>query len=145
MSSIRKFAVSETGVLNLTDADDEPMIGDDGKPMSITLFGPGSKEYARANAANQNRLVDKLKKKGKTDQSAADRAREQSEFLAACTKDMSANIEYDAPGGEKLKGEELYKAIYSDITIGFVADQVAKFIGDWSNFSKASATTSAST
>lgn len=130
---IKKFAVEETGILHLRGADDEPLMGEDGKPMTITLYGPGSKQHARAQSAQQNRLVDKLKRKGKTDQTAEQRAREQAEFLAACTKEFSSNIEYDG-----LTGDELFRAVYADESIGFIADQAAKHLGDWANFSKAS-------
>lgn len=133
MSDIRKHAVEETGVIELVGADDAPLLGDDGKPQTITVYGPGSKPYAKAQAAQNNRMVDKLKKKGKTDQSAEDKAREQAEFLAGCTKEMSPNIEYDG-----LAGEALFKAVYSDATIGFIAEQVGKYLGDWGNFTKGS-------
>jgi hypothetical protein len=100
--------------------------------MTVTVYGPGSKSYARAQAANQNRMIDKLKRKGKSEQSAEEKAREQAEFLAGCTKEFSANIEYDA-----LKGEALHKAVYADITIGFIAEQVGKHLAEWSNFTRA--------
>lgn len=138
--NIKAFAVEETCVLELRDAADVPMVGEDGKPMMVTLYSPGSKSYARAQAAQQNRMIDKLKRKGKADQSAEDKAREQAEFLAGCTKEFSANIEYDG-----LQGEALYKAVYADTSIGFIAEQVGKHLGEWSNFTKPSTTTSAST
>ena len=140
MSDIRRYAVEETGVLELLDAHDEPMIGEDGKQMTITLYGPGSKQYAKAQAAQQNTLIDKLRRKGKTSETAEQKRQEQAEFLSGCTKEFSSNIEMDG-----LKGEALFKAVYADIGIGFVAEQVNKHLGDWGNFSKPSTKTSAST
>lgn len=138
---IRKFAVEETGVLELRDADDQPMIGDDGKPMTITGYGPGSKQYAKAQAARHNRMVEKLKRKGgKTTQTAAEIAQEAAEFLAGCTKEFSSNIELDG-----LAGDALHKAVYADISIGFIADQFGKWLVEWANFSKPSTTSSGST
>lgn len=133
MSDIRKFAVEETSVLALLGSDDAPLVGDDGKSMSITVYGPGSKTYARANAAHQNRMIDKLKRKGKADQSAEEKAREQADFLAGCTKEFSSNIEY-----EGLAGEALFRAVYADNSIGFIAEQVGRHLGEWSNFSRGS-------
>jgi hypothetical protein len=130
---IRSFAVEETSTIALQGPDEAPMKSEDGAPMTITVYGPGSKAYARAQAAQSNRMIDKLKKKGKMDQSAEEKAREQAEFLAGCTKEFSANIEYDG-----LKGEALHRAVYADTTIGFIAEQVAKHIGEWANFSKGS-------
>jgi hypothetical protein len=128
---IKQFAVDETSVLELVNAADEPLVDGEGKPMTVTLYSPGSKPYARAQAAQQNRMIDKLKKKGKSDQTAEEKAREQAEFLTACTKEFSANIEYDG-----LSGEALFKAVYSDITIGFIAEQVGKYLGEWGNFTR---------
>ena len=126
---IKRFAVEETGTIELRGADDSPLIGDDGQPMTVTVYSPGSKSYARAHAAQSNRLIDKLKRKGKMDQSAEEKAMEQSAFLVGCTKEFSANVGYDG-----LIGEALFKAIYSDASIGFIAEQVGKYLSDWGNF-----------
>lgn len=154
---IRKFAVNPTTRLHLRDAADELMylakldasgapekdehgaeVPDLAKPIAVNLYGPGSKQYSQAQAANSNRMIDKLKRKGKTNQSAAEKAEEQAEFLSACTASWE-NMEYD-----KLQGDFLSKAVYTDITIGFIAEQVGKHLGEWGNFTKASSTTSPS-
>lgn len=139
MADIRKFAVEETAVCPLRDAGDEPMVGDDKQPMTVTLYGPGSKQYAQAQAAQSNRLIDKLKRKGKTEETADEKTREQADFLAGCTKEFSSNIVLD-----NLKGDALHKAVYSDRSIGFIAEQVGRFLQDWSSFKKPSTTISAS-
>jgi len=133
---VRQFAVEESGVVELRDAADEPMVGEDGKPMTITLYGPGSKPYAKAQAAQQNRMIDKLKRKGKADQTAEEKAREQAEFLAGCTKAFSSNIEMDG-----LKDEALFRAVYAETSIGFIAEQVGRYLGEWGNFKTASTKT----
>jgi hypothetical protein len=127
---LRKIAVEETSTLHLLDAADNPLFDGRDKPVSVTLYGPGSKMYAKAQAARNNRVMDKLRKKGKADQTAEQTAAENAEFLSACTVSME-NIEYD-----KLTGEALFKAVYSDTSIGFIAEQVGKHLGDWANFSK---------
>lgn len=136
---IKKFAVEPTSVLHLCDAKEDPMYAEDAegkadlsKPITVKLYGPGSKQYARAMSRQNNRIVDKLKRKGKADQSAEQRAEEQAEFLAACTVGFE-NLEYD-----QLQGDALAKAVYSDPSLGFIPDQVSKHIGEWSNFSKVS-------
>ena len=131
---IRTKAVSATGRLHLRDAAEELLYTPEGEEVAVNVYGPGSKQYAKAQAAQQNRAVDMLKRKGKTDQTAEQRRRENAEFLADCTESFE-NLEYDG-----LTGRELAIAVYSDTTIGFIADQVAKHIGDWANFSKPAAT-----
>lgn len=133
MADIRRFAVEETSVLELREANDEPMIGEDKSPVTVTLFGPGSQQYAKAEAARSNRLVNKLTRKGKAEETAEQKAKERAEFLAACTKEFSPNLTYD-----DLTGVPLFKAVYADITIGFIAEQVGKHLGDWANFTKGS-------
>ncbi len=132
---IRKFSVALTGVLALKNAAGMPMLGEDGAPMSITLFSPGSSEYAQAEVEQQNRLVDTLKEKGKSNRKVDDTAREKAEFLAACTEAFSPNIEYDGKTGAAL-----FKAVYADRQLGFIAEQVSRFLGDWANFTPGSPT-----
>lgn len=136
MADIRQFAVVPTSKLHLRDANDELMYADAGKslPICVNLYGPGSKPYAQAQAAQNNRIMDKLKRKGKSDQNAEQRAAESAEFLSDCTESFE-NLEY-----ESLTNRALAMAVYSDSSIGFIADQVAKHIGDWANFSKPSTT-----
>ena len=125
---IRTKAVAQTSVLELRDANDELMQG-----VTVTVYGPGSKQYAAAQARQSNRMIDALKKKGKTEQSAQQKAAETAEFLADVTVEFNG-LEYDA-----LTGRELALAVYSDTSIGFIADQIAKHVSDWANFSKVSA------
>jgi hypothetical protein len=62
MSDIRKFAVAPTSRLHFRSADDELMYaeGADGqpdlsKPIAANLYGPGSKQFARAQAQKPSR------------------------------------------------------------------------------------------
>lgn len=131
---IRKFAVNPTSRLHLRDANDELMYADEAKtlPIAVNLFGPGSKEYAKAKAAQSNRLVNKMKTKGKANQTPEEIAAESAEFLAACTESWE-NMQYG-----DAQGEALSIAVYSDRTLGFISDQVAGHLGGWSNFTKSS-------
>jgi hypothetical protein len=145
---IRKKAVGETGTLHLRDADDmlmyeqkkitvdgeEREVDDLDKPVTVVLYGPGSKAYGKANTTKNNKWIERLKRKGKnSEQTPEEKIAEDAEFLAACTVSMNG-IDYDG-----LQGPALFKAVYSDPTIGFIASQVTAHLGDWANFSKGSA------
>ena len=80
-------------------------------------------------------MLDKLKRKGKAEQTPEQIAVEKAEFLADCTETFT-NLEYGV-----LTGAALAKAVYADLTIGFIADQVSRHLGDWANFSTPSTTT----
>lgn len=131
MFEITSLAAKDTFTHNLVNANDEPLLDADGKPISVTVYGPGSKPYQRANAERSQRLMKRMQRKGKLELSAEEQARENAAFLAACT--VSFN-------GWAYKGDATaFEAAYADPSIGFIADQVSKAIGDWANFSQTSA------
>jgi uncharacterized protein YccT (UPF0319 family) len=132
---IRKFAAADTSTLHLRDGSDELMYADDAKtkPITVTVYGPGSRQYQEAQSRNQNRAIDKLKSKGKTVQTADDKLADQADFLASITVGFE-NLDYD-----KLSGHALSLAVYSDPSIGFIAQQVSAHAGEWSHFTKGSA------
>ena len=131
---ISKLAAQESSNLQLRTADDQPLIGDDGVQVSITCYGPGSKAYQRAQSNSQNKLIDRMKRKGNSDQTPDEKAAQRAEFLAACTVSFNG---FDYKGGVDLAA---FREAYADAEIGFITDQVEKFISDWSNFTKASTT-----
>lgn len=125
---LRNTAANETSVIELTDGVGNPILDDAGSQPTITVFGPGSKEYTAAVAARNNRTMDRLRKKGKSDLTPEQQLADHAAFLAACTQSMSG-VERDG-----LTGVALYKATYADPSIGFIAEQVSLHLGDWSNF-----------
>lgn len=126
---IKKFAVSETARMVLKDGKGDA-IEEAGKQSAIVFYGPGSKQFARALTAQNNRTVARLSKNGGTDQTPEEKAENDVKFLVDCTHSFE-NIDYD-----KLEGAGLYKAVYMDRSIGFIADQSSAFLGNWSNFTK---------
>lgn len=131
---ISKFAAQDSSDLQLRTADDQPLIGDDGVQVSITCYGPGSKAYQRAQSTSQNKLIDRMKRKGNVDQTPEEKAAQRADFLAACTVSFNG---FDYKG---KADQAAFKAAYADSEIGFVTDQVEKFISDWANFTTASTT-----
>lgn len=136
MFDITKLAATETSIVELVGGDDAPLYDDKGKRLTITVYGPGTKVYQRAQQRQQNQLMDKIKKRGKMDQTADEKLAEQADFLAACTVSFNG---FAYPPAEGLEGEALFRKAYADPTIGFIAAQVAAHINDWANFTKSSA------
>jgi len=129
MFEITNIAAKDTFTLELLDGNEEPLRDADGKPLSVTVYGPGSKAYQRVSAARQQRVIDSMVKRGKVKMSAEEQQRETAAFLAACT--VSFN-------GWAYKGDATaFEAAYLDPTIGFISKQVEKAIENWGNFIKA--------
>lgn len=130
MFDIMSKAVSETGTIELLDADDEPLFGEKGNRSSITLYGPGSKVYEEADNERQNKLLEIMQRRpGKTKISTEDRRQMDTTFYARITASFN-NFSF----GKDLSGFEMYKAAYLERRIGFILDQVVKYLGDWGNF-----------
>lgn len=138
-SNLKKFALVATIAHQLRDGNDELMYADgaDGlpdetKPMMVHVYGPGTKLFAKARAAQSNRTMDRYKKKGKSDISAEDQTKETAEFLASVT-DRFENITVD-----DLVDKALFVAVYSDLELCFIPAQIDKLLSDTANFTKES-------
>jgi len=134
---ITKFAAADTAVIKLMNGDDTPLLDDAGKRLTVTVYGPGSEQYAEAQQRKQNRIVARLRKKGKVDASATEIAAENAEFLAACTVSFDG---WTYPPAGNVSQQEIFRAAYADPKLGFIRDQVFAFIGEWENFTGNSAT-----
>jgi hypothetical protein len=143
-NNLKKFALVPTIIHHLLDGDDNPMYVElpplaDGKPdlsrpMRAHMYGPGTKPYAKATAAQSNRATDRYKAKGKSKQTAEEQTTERAMFLTSCTVKLE-NVEID-----DLEGDALAMAVYTDLELCFIPAQLDKLIGDTANFTKASQT-----
>ena len=118
------FEASDTATLEVVNQKDEPLIGANGQPVTIELYGPGSSQYTRAQAkidtASQTRAFAAIR--GKTLKDGPDEARRlQAEKLAACTAKIN-NFPVTPLD------------LYSNPKLGYITNQVAKFVEDWSAF-----------
>lgn len=145
MADISTLRVNDTAIVELDDAEGnalharndagEVIKDNEGEPVlcSITVFGPGSKQYQKAQGKRNRSIMDAVKKGGK--KSKDDDQREvDATFLADCTASFN---HFDYKG---MTGWDAYKALYMDTGMGFIAEQVNRALGDWSRFSKQAAT-----
>lgn len=134
--NLKSLAIAPTADMPLRDASGEPQY-DGTTPLTITLYGPGSKEHQKAKHAKEKKHNERLfsRMQGKSDgmQSAEEANAERADFLAACTKS------FNGFAVEGKTGFEAFKSIYADIEIGHIADDADKYIGERANFKKPSA------
>jgi hypothetical protein len=134
MFEITQLAVNETTDIHLRGPDDELLYDEAGRPVTITVNGPGTKAFAKAQQAKNKALMEYVRRgKNKPDTTLADNA----EFLARVTVSFN-NLQYK---GMSVNGYEQFKACYLDQSIGFISEQVGKELADWSNFTKGSTKT----
>ncbi len=144
MSALQKYEMVDVGILHIRDAEDELMYADgpdgkpdESKPMRIHLYGPGSKQQAKAQTRYKNSLVAKMARKGGKVKLTADEERElDAQFLADVTKQFD-NMGDLVPAGQDLAGEDLYLAVYGNQKLTFIPQQAQLYARDTSNFKPA--------
>lgn len=122
---ISLFETIDTARLTVLNPKGDELVVN-GEPVTIDLYGPGSKQFVNAKYklenATQARSIAMLR--GKTSKNAAEETRQmQAEFYAAITASLN-NFPID--GGAL--------ALYLNPKLGYITEQVEKFIGDTENF-----------
>lgn len=132
---LEQVVVSETSELKLKDAAGEPLmttLGDGTEVQaSVTLYGPGSEQYQKAQLKAQRRIMHLAKSKGAKALDART-AQERRNDLAETLADLTVSFNHVAYKG--LQGRELSLAIYKEQKLGFIVEQVNAHAGDWANF-----------
>lgn len=132
MFDISKLGVDPTAVIDLDGPDGEPLLDDKDNRISITVYGPGAKQFVKAQGVRNRAIMEFLKKGSKKMPDEAQRELD-ADFLAACT------VSFNGFNYQAFTGVEMFRAAYLDASIGFIAEQVNKAVGDWANFTKTSA------
>ncbi len=130
--------VNEVATLTLRNEHGEPMFAPDGKtPATVAVYGPGSMVARKAQTAQANKVAKHFQRsRGQPPQLDAEEALKQdAEALADLT------LGFSGVGYKGLSGRDLAVGIYSEPKLGYIAEQVRRFVSDWANFSKASPTT----
>ncbi|MEH3103433.1 MAG: hypothetical protein PGN12_05960 [Sphingomonas phyllosphaerae] len=137
---IATLAVAMTAFLHLKGPDGVPLF-DAGEKVGIDLFGPGSAEHGQIEERQSARVVKRMADNENkiAHVPLAIRRVEAAEDLATLTAGFR-HIEHDAPDGSPLSGAALYHAVYSDPALGWIKEQVVKFVGDWGKFTPGSPT-----
>lgn len=137
---IKTLAVAATAFLHLKNPADNTFLYEDGKPVGIDLFSPGSPEFARVEERQSARAVKRMQDNdGKISVAPVEQRRtEAADDLAALTSGFR-HIEHDGPDGP-LAGTALFTAVYADPTLGWIKEQALKMLGDWGKFTPGSGT-----
>lgn len=118
------------------------MLDDEGKPLSVTVHGPGSKVWRDADAERNRKRALKLEKnRNKISAVLADARDDDLDMLVSITVSFNG---WEYPHPDKMNGgtwpaqRDMFRAAYADDTIGYVRDHLLTESGDWAAFTKAS-------
>ena len=132
MFEITQLAAADTFTLELLQPNGNPLLGEDGTPLSVTHYGPGSKAYQKAKAARHARMAVLLKPKHKMTLTEAEQYQENAEFMAECT------VSFNGWGYNGKNDHDAMVAAYSDHTLDFLTEQISRSIVTWENFTSSS-------
>lgn len=133
LSNIR---AQDTALIELTNGDGAALIDDAGHIASITIHGPGSKQWQQADAERNRSRAERMSKNRRNTAAVMDgMLDDEITFLTNITVSLN-NIDYD---GEFTDAKDMARAIYSDVGLGFIRDQISSQASDWSVFTKGSA------
>ena len=137
MFDITTQAVAMSAALHVKDASGNLMFTADNKPIRIYLHGPASPEYSRIEERQTQRALKRAQEnEGKpTAPSPEDRRAQIAEDYAAVTIAFE-NFNYP-PAGD-VQGAAAFRAMYADPALGFIVNQITRFLADWGNFKPAS-------
>lgn len=134
---ITKVRALETAKIELVKGDGSPLHDDEGNVLSVTVHGPGSKLWQQADAERNRKRTARIEKNRGKLTAALDNAREDEiDFLTAVTVSFNG---WEYPG-EFATNRDMFRAAYTDDTIGYIRDHVHKEATDWSVFTRGSAT-----
>lgn len=129
---ISSRAVADTFDMEVIDPrTNDVLLNDKGEPCTITLHGPGSRAFKAAQSAASNRLLERMKRKGKATATPEEDDAARASFLTAITVRLNG---FDYRGATD---EAAIRAMYLDGGLGWIAEQVNTAAGDWANFSQA--------
>jgi hypothetical protein len=136
---IVKLAVSNSGFLHLKGPDGALLYEGEEK-VGIELYSPGSPQFARVEERQTARAIKRMQDNDNKVSLAPieDRRSEAAEDLVELTAYFQ-HIEHDDAAGKPLAGAVLHAAVYSDASLGWIKEQVTKFVGDWGKFKPGSA------
>ncbi len=137
---IKKYRAMESAPIELVDGEANPIYNEQGDPMSVTVFGPGSKIWQQAEAEMRRRKVSRIDKaRGKLTAAVDNDREDEIEFLVRITVSLNGWTYPHPEGGQWPAAAEMYRALYSDDEVGFIRDHLYREARDWGNFTKASA------
>lgn len=126
---ISSLAAVETYDVEIINPATGVAVPGDGGDCSITVYGPGTQVFVAAKSAASTTVMERIRKRGKVNPKDQEEVAETAKFLTAITKSFN-NFNYRG----MPNGKDAFHALYSDISLGWITDQVNRDGGDWANF-----------
>lgn len=117
----------ETATLNLVDPETGVEMEEDGKPVSIEIYGKASKQHRKAVEV----LNKRIEKRGNRKVSLDEMKKDSIDFLVAISVSTTNFVDDE---DKPIETAEQFAELYSDDEISWIRDQVSNFASDDVNF-----------
>lgn len=118
--------VEDTTVVELNDKSGNDLLGANGERRTITVWGPGTEQFAKAKAEAKIRNIKNIRNK---------KADPEGDAAATAAFLSSITISFDNFGIEEADQErKVFREFYLNAKVGYITDQVDAAAGDWANF-----------
>lgn len=139
--NILEKCVAEVSDLPVKNVDGSPMLDAAGTPVTVTVFGPGTKVWQVADATRRRKAMKRTREANGKIEAALDNNDEDSiEFLCTIVKRFN-NLEFPGAQGDK----ETVAGVFNEPKLGYIRDHLMEDTRNWENFTKASQSLSVST
>lgn len=138
MFDITQKRALETATVDLVEGNGAPMYDNEGSRLSVTVHGPGSKQWRQADAERSRKRTQRLEKNRKLSAAMDGAQDDEIDFLVSVTISFNG-WEYPCPDGKWKSQADMFRAAYADDSIGYIRDHVHKEANDWSVFTNGSA------
>lgn len=123
----------DTAQIELVGGDGSPLTDDEGNVLKVTVHGPGSKVWQRADAERRRKQVARVEKARGNVSAALDGGdQDQIDFLVSVT----ASFDGWVYPGEHATAQDMFRAAYTDDSLGFIRDHVHAASSSWASFTK---------
>lgn len=118
--------VEDTTIVELDDKHGNELLGKNGERRSITIWGPGTAQFAKARAQAKVRSMKSIRN-SKPDPEGDNAAT--AAFLSAIT--ISFN-NFDIADADQT--QKVFREFYLNPKVGYITNKVDSAGGDWANF-----------
>jgi hypothetical protein len=143
MLDITTLELADTATMPVCNVLGEVQKDADGNELSITLYGPGTKQQQQcrhlAEERSAMRAMERVQEKGTGRPSLEEKLSERAEFLADCT------VSFNYFGYGSLTGRAAFLALYSNPKLSYITDSADQFLAKRANFLPTQSSSSTST
>lgn len=129
---LNSIEIPDTAVIEIEHPRGGKLNGKDGKPCTITVYGPASDRAIEYDRKNKKRIFDRIGKKGAKGLASMS-AEEAEEYALDRLSTLTAAVSGIEIGGKPVTPENI-RSVYAEPKYGWLRQQVEEKLSGWDDF-----------